>query len=424
VVGIESAQHWISIDRAADYGATLTAIRETIDDAYPGFNGVVQTYRTDLTKSLAPRATAPLAVRVQGLEREGLREQGQKVAKMLAEIPGIRNARVEGNPEVPQIQIKVDMAAASRVGLKPGDVRRAAATVFGGLEVGNLYEQQKVFEVVVWGAPEVRRSLSDVENLLIDTPADGYVRLADVAEVRMVPTPIAIEREGVSRRIHVYADIAGGNTSAIARQVRERLQKHEFPLEYHAVVLETRQASYWQALIGALAAAIGMYLILQACFRSWRLASLLASSIVAAVLGGLLLATLVTGGTVLLGSLLGCIAVLSLAVHHGIPLIQCYRRLEREQVEPFGPGLVVRGTRERLPAILTSAAAIAAAVLPFAVSGTIAGLEILHPMAVVVLGGLLVSVIIHLFLIPGLYLRIATPQPKGMPEVDGSEQYA
>jgi Cu/Ag efflux pump CusA len=134
---------------------------------------------------------------------------------------------------------------------------------------------------------------------------------------------------------------------------------------------------------------------------------------------------LVAGGTVFLGSLAGLVAVLGIAVRSGILLIKRYQRLEREEGEAFGPGLVVRGTRERLGPTLTSATATGFALLPMVALGDIAGLEILHPMAVVILGGLVVGTIINLFAIPALYLRFASAQPQPeTPAAYGSELHA
>jgi CzcA family heavy metal efflux pump len=425
VVNVESAQLWVSIDPKADYDRTFAAIRQAVQE-YPGVDSDVQTYLTDRVKAVLTKVGSPIVVRVQGPEREVLRREAEKVAKMLAGIPGIVNPRVEAEVETPQVEIKVDLAAAGRVGLKPGDIRRAAATVFAGLEVGNLFEQQKVFEIVVWGAPESRRSLTSIRELLINTSEEGHVRLGDVAEVRVVPTPAVIEREGVTRRIDIRADIAGRNIGAIARDVGERLQQAKFPFEYHAVLLgehAERSAEGWQTLITALAAAIGIYLLLQACFQSWRLASLVFVSLVVALAGGAL-ATFLAGGTVLLGSVAGGLAILAIAVRNGILLINRYQRLEWEEGEAFGPGLVLRGASERLGPILTSATAVGFALLPLVVLGNIAGLEILHPMAVAILGGLVASAIVSLFVLPALYLRLASPQPKReMPEALRSEQH-
>ena len=137
--------------------ATLAAIRQAAQE-YPGFDSDVQTYLSDRVKAVLTTAGAPIVVRVQGPEREVLRREAEKVAKI--SVGGSRcrqSARGGPTSRHPQIAITVDLAAAGRVGLKPGDIRRAAATVFAGLEVGNLFEQQKVFEVVVWGAPEFAR---------------------------------------------------------------------------------------------------------------------------------------------------------------------------------------------------------------------------------------------------------------------------
>ena len=426
VVNVDSAQLWVSIDPKADYERTFAAVRQAVQE-YPGVESDVQTYLSDRVKAVLTRPGAPIVVRVQGPDREVLRREAEKVAKMLAGIPGIVDPRVERGVEMPQVEIKVDLAAAGRVGLKPGDIRRAAATVFAGIEVGNLFEQQKVFEIVVWGAPEFRQSLSNIRELLINTPEEGYVRLGDLAEVSVVPTPAVIEREGVTRRIDIRADVASRDIGSIAKDVGQRLQEAKFPFEYHAVLLgehQERSAEAWRVFFTALAAAIGIYLLLQACFQSWRLASLVFIGLVVALAGGVL-ATFLAGGTVFLGSLAAGLAILAIAVRNGILLINRYQRLEWEEGEAFGPGLVLRGASERLGPILTSATAVAFATLPFVFLGNIAGLEILHPMAIAILGGVVACAIMSLFVLPALYLRLASPRPKPeMPEGLRSEQHA
>ena len=426
VVNVESAQLWVSIDPKADYDLTVAAVRQAVQE-YPGIDSDVETYLSDRVKAVLTRTDAPIVVRVQGPEREVLRREAEKVAKLLADIPGITNPRVESEVETPQVEIKVDLAAAGRVGLKPGDIRRAAATIFAGLEVGNLFEEQKIFEIVVWGAPESRQSLTNVRELLINTPEEGYVRLGDLAEVRVVPTPAVLEREDVTRRIDIRADVGGRSIASTAREVGERLREAKFPFEYHAVLLgehAERSAEGWRMFFIALAAAIGIYLLLQACFQSWRLAFLVFVSLILALAGGVL-AIFLAGGTVLLGSLAAGLAILAIAVRNGILLINRYQRLEWEEGESFGPRLVLRGASERLGPILTSATAIGFALLPFVVLGNIAGLEILHPMAVAILGGLLASTIVSLFVLPALYLRLASAQPKPeIPEGIRSEQHA
>ena len=132
----------------------------------------------------------------------------------------------------------------------------------------------------------------------------------------------------------------------------------------------------------------------------------------AALTGGVL-AVLAGGGIISLGSLVGFLAVLAIAARNGILLINHYQHLERNEGEPFGPELVVRGTRERFAPILMTAAATGLALLPLVILGNIAGLEIVHPMAVVILGGLVTSTLLNLFVVPALYLRFgSSPEPE------------
>jgi Cu/Ag efflux pump CusA len=422
VVGLESAQIWVSIDPDVAYDATLAAIRATVE-GYPGFDAEVQTYLTDKVREALTGADRSIVVRVEGPEREALRREADKVAQILSGIAGIANARVEGRSEAPHVQVEVDLAAAGQVGLKPGDVRRAVATVFAGLEVGHLFEEQKVFEVVVWGAPEARRSLTDLSELLIHSER-GYVRLADVAKVQVAPTPAVIEREGITRRVDIRADVAGRAIGSVAADVKERLQRVEFPREYHAVLLRDyaeRQAARWRIVVAALAAAAGIYLLLQACFQSWRLAAVFCLTLLAAPLGGIL-AMVAAGGGVFLGSLAGFFAVLGLAARNGILVVHRFQQLERHHGEALGPGLVVRGMRDRFWPVVTSATAIIAALLPVVALGDIAGLEIVHPMAVVIVGGVVTSAIVNLFVVPTVYLSAAARQPQV--QAYGREQHA
>jgi Cu/Ag efflux pump CusA len=177
-------------------------------------------------------------------------------------------------------------------------------------------------------------------------------------------------------------------------------------MEYYPAVLgETaeREAAEERLFGFALAAAIGILLLLQAAFRSWRLAWLFLLALPVALAGGVF-GALLDGGTVSLGSLMGFLAVLAIAVRHGVMLIQHYQYLEG-QGEPFGPSLVLRGTRERFAPILITAVTTAVAMVPLIALGKVAGLEIVHPIAVVILGGLVTATVFSLHVVPALYLR-------------------
>ena len=424
VVGMESAQIWVGLHGSADHTATLAALRQRVQD-YPGLDIKVGSYFSDKLRDLMMPAADEVVVRVQGLSRATLQGEAEKVKEMISGVAGLRNVRVGSQTEAAEIEIAVDLAEAGRVGLKPGDVRRAAATVFAGLEVGNLFEQQKVFEVVVWGTPESRRSLSNVKELLIDRPDGGHVRLADVAHVRIAPAPVVIEREGITRFLDVRADVAGRDIGSVISDVEGRLQKATFPLEHHAAVLrdgEERAATFWRVLIGAVIAASMIYLLVQVFVQSWRLAALFSLPLLAALAGGVL-GMVLGGGTVFLGSLAGLIAVLGMAARNGMLLLDRIQGLElSESAAGTRMEVVFRGARERLVPVVTSAAAIVAALLPIVFLGNVAGLEILHPAALVIITGVLASAVVNLFVVPALYVSFATSQPAK--HAVGGEQHA
>jgi Cu/Ag efflux pump CusA len=313
------------------------------------------------------------------------------------------------------VEIKVNLAAAERHGLKPGDVRRQTATVFAGLGVGSLYEAQKVFDVVVWGAPETRQSLTNIREFLLETPMGGRVRLGEVAEVRIAPTPTIIQHDAISRRIDVVANVhSGRGHGAVVREVNRRLQDVKFPLEYHAELkgeYVERQATQKRILDVVIAAALGIFLLLQAAFRSWRLAFVAFVTLPIALVGGAL-ATFAGGSTLSLGALIGFLALLGVTARSGILLLKHYQHLEQHGGEPFGPGLVLRGTREQCVPIVMTATTIGVALVPLVLFGAMTGIEIVHPMAIVILGGLVTSTLLTLFVVPALYLRFGrSPEP-------------
>lgn len=409
VVGMNSGELWLSLDPAADYDATLAAIRDVID-GYPGLDREVQTYQPErIGEALAgpdQEDLEDIVVRVYGHEFDVLREKALEVGQVISGIKGVVDARADVQAEEPQVEIEVNLDAAERHQIKPGDVRRQATTLLSGLQVGSLYEKQKVFDVVVWGVPEMRTNLTNIRELLIATPR-GHVPLEKLAEVRIVPSPVIIKRDSVSRFIDVDAKVDGRSLGAVAADIKGRLQQIKFPLEYHAEVLSEyaeRQAAHRRTLGFVVAVVVGMFLLLQAAFRSWRLAFVAILALPMA-LAGSVLAAFLGGGTLSLGSLFGFLTVLGIAVRNIIVMTSHFRHLTQHEGEAFGPGLVLRGAGERLAPILTTAATIVLAFLPAALLGEIAGLEIVHPMAVVILGGLVTSTVLNLFVAPVLYLR-------------------
>jgi Cu/Ag efflux pump CusA len=312
---------------------------------------------------------------------------------------------------IPFIEVKVNLAAAERHGLKPGDVLRASNSVMTGHEVSDIHRDGWVYDVQVWTIPEARENLTDVREMLIDTPGGGHVRLADVASVTVKPTPNMIQRENAHRRIDVKANVQGRDLGSVVADVERALEKVKLPLGFHAE-LQGEWAERKAAQKGlrwlAIVAAIGIFFLLETSFKSWRLAILSFVTLPSAFVGGVL-AAYMGDGVISLGSLVGFLTILGIAARNGIMLITHFQHLEQYEGEPFGPGLVLRGAKERLSPILMTALTTAFGLVPLVIAGSIPGHEIEHPLAVVVLGGLVTSTLLNLFIVPSLYLRFAKP---------------
>jgi len=407
VVGVHFGENWISVDPNADYEKTLAKIHEVVE-GYPGLYRDVQTYLKERIREVLTGAHEAVTVRVFGPDLKVLRHEAERIEAALKGTPGLKELHVALQTEIPQIDVEVDLAAAKQYGLKPGDVRRAAGVLVAGLEVGDIFRGGKAYDVQVWGVPEVRRSLSDVKNLLLDTPGRKQVRLADVADVRVTRTPNVVNRVNMQRSIDVGGNLDGTrDLGAVAKEVERRVKQMEFPLGYYPVLLGEyveRQAAQTRLHVFAALAMVLIFLLLHASSKSWKLAILTFVAFPTALVGGIIAAYL-GDGVISLGSLVGFLTVLGIASRNGIMMISHFQHLERYEGEQFGLSLVLRGARERLSPILMTALCAALALVPLVVAGNIAGHEIEYPMAIVILGGLVTSTLLNLFVIPALYLR-------------------
>jgi len=406
VVGIYFGENWISIDPDVDYDETVNKIQATVD-GYPGLYRDVLTYLKERIREVLTGTSETITVRIYGNELNILRNKANEVKEALEEIDGLVELHVELMEEIPQIEVKVDLEKAQKFGIKPGDVRRTAATLVAGEEVGDIHIAHRTYDVNVWSIPEARSDLTSIRNLLIDKPGGGNIRLQDVADVEIKPTPNVIKRENLKRRIDVGGNVRGRDLGEVADDVSEVLASIYFPHEYYPEVIgeyAERQAVASKMLIFAMLALIGIYFLLLTSFKSAKLAALSFLLLPSALVGGVL-AAYFGDGVISLGSLVGFLTVLGIAARNGILMINHFQHLEQFEGEVFGPKLVLRGAQERLAPILMTASTTGLALIPLVIAGNIPGHEIELPMAIVILGGLVTSTLLNLFIIPPLYLK-------------------
>ncbi|MDR6790676.1 CzcA family heavy metal efflux pump [Sphingomonas sp. BE138] len=406
VVGPNFTELWISLDESADYDASVKRIKEVVE-GYPGLYRDVLTYLRERIKEVLTGAGATIVVRIYGPDQAELRAAGARVRDAIGGIQGVSDLKLESQVLVPQIRIRPRPAELARLGLTAGEVRRQAQVLVAQAKVGEIYRDQRAFDVAVWGEPAVRNSVHALRDLMIQAPVTGApVRLGDIADIEIAPAPNEVKRENGQRRLDVTMNVAG-DLGTVAQAVDAAVAKVPFATGYHPQVLgeyaalKESRGRLWS--IGALCL-VGILLLVWMEFRSRRITALVAVSLPFALVGGVV-AVALTGGVLSLGSLVGFVTVIGIAARNGIMLLSHYQHLERQEGMTFGRELVLRGAEERLVPILMTAACAGLALVPLIVAGNAPGHEIEHPMAIVILGGLISSTALNLLLLPALYAR-------------------
>jgi len=407
IVNTNAGDLWVTIRPGADYNRTLTSIQGVVEGT-PGMSGAVSTYESDVMAGVLAGPPRTETVRVYGPDLGVLTGLASHIRSIMAGVSGLRQAHVITPVEQPTINVEVNLTKALDQGLAPGDVRREAGTLLSGLTVGNFFEQQKVFDVVVLADAADRSSLESIQNMPIDNGFGGQVRLGDVASVTISPEPTDIQHQAMSPYLDVTANLKG-NAGAVTALLNNRLSRMSFPLEYHAQLLAAGAAggSSTRSLITyALAALLGIILVAQAVLDSWRLAIIVMAAAMlptaAAAYGAAAM-----GYATSLGAIAGLLGVLALALRQAIGVAARIRRWPADDGQPSPAVLAARAAGTAFPT-LTCALVSAVMLAPFVLAGNVAGNELVRPAAVVILLGLAAATLVNLFVLPALCL-IAGP---------------
>ncbi|WP_167761861.1 efflux RND transporter permease subunit [Blastococcus sp. CT_GayMR19] len=412
VVDVDASEIWLTVDDAADYAETLAGVRSAVA-GYPGLRSTVRTYAEDRVAEVSATTGDQLVVRVSGEDYPTLQATAENVQEALKTVEGVISPQVEALVSQPTVSVQVDLAAAQVYGLRPGDVRREVSALVSGLTVGSLYEQQAIFDVVIWGGPQTRDNVEQMKEMLVHTPSGVPVRLGNVAAIDVSPTPTVVSHDGVRRSLDVTAEVRGRDAAEVAADATARLRQMTFEDEYLAEVLGDaveRADAERNVVLAAIAAAVVAFLLLQAGTNSWRgAATLFISAPLAA--GGALIGGYLVGGSWSIPVLAAIVAVVALAVRQSLVLVR------RAQVL-FGTGrgsdpadALRSAAREQAPPVIIAVLVTAALFVPAALMGGGAGLEILQPFAVALLFGLITSTLVVLFLVPSLFAAAGGLRP-------------
>jgi Cu/Ag efflux pump CusA len=373
-----------------------------------------------------------IAVKLYGRDIEELRDRGQDIAEVMAEIPGVVDLQIEPQVDIPQVRVTIRRQEAARYGLAPADVAKALETALQGRTVSQVLEGQRVFDLVVWFDEQARNNIDAIRSTLISTPDGSRVALGSVADVIATQGPNTINRENVQRRIVMQCNTAGRDLVSVVRDIQAAVDEKIKPLlqdgyfvEYGGQFEARQDANRRLLLLGSLATA-GVFLLLYKCLASWQAALQVMANIPQAAMGSVIALLLVNrpaaeslagaawwevpgiwiGATDLsVAHWVGFITLIGIVSRNGIMMISHYIHLMKYEGEVFGEQMIIRGSLERLAPVLMTALTTMIGLVPLAMGAGQTGKEILHPVAVVVIGGLLMSTVLDQVVTPALFFK-------------------
>ncbi len=377
---------------------------------------------------------AQIAVKVFGTDLQELRIAAQDAFTEMSQVPGVVDLQMEPQVEIPQVRLQVQREAAARHGLAPGDVATLLETAYKGQVVSQVLDDDRYFQMMVWFDEESRSDPEVIGQTILDTPSGRKVALSEVAEVLDTTGPNTINREHVRRRIVVFCNVEGRDLVSVVRDIRQRLlplegRLRELPGNYYVELggqFEAQQDANFRLLVLGSASVIGVFLLLCKCLESWRAALQVLVNIPLAAMGSVITLLIVNQPTaealaagpwwdwprVWIGATslsvahwVGFITLIGIVSRNGIMMISHYIHLMQHEGEPFGEAMIIRGTLERLAPVMMTACTSFIGLLPLLFGAGQTGKEILHPLALVVFGGMLTSTLLDQLVTPALFYK-------------------
>jgi len=398
----------------AEQRRVLNEIRQRLggEGQAAGFAGLYFGVNTFLTERIGETVSgfpADVVVNLYGNQLDALDQDSRRVAALMSQLPGARDVQVLAPPGAPELSIQLRPESLARHGLTAGAVMDAVQLAYGGLEVGQIHADGVTTPLVVVLAPEARRDVSQVGNLVLRNAQGRQLELRDVADVTLTQGRAKILRDGARRVQTVTANVARGHD---AEQFVSQLQRRlgaELKLSsgVHAEVTGAAQAqaaARAELLRVSLLSCVGVAALLLLAFGSLRHLALIFINLPFALVGGVA-AVLATGGLMSLGSVVGFVTLFGITLRNSIMLVSHYQHLVETEGMPWNQDTALQGALERLPSILMTALVTAIGLAPLALGSTEPGREIEGPMATIIVGGLVSSTLLNLLVLPTVLLR-------------------
>ncbi|NLN31418.1 MAG: efflux RND transporter permease subunit, partial [Bacteroidales bacterium] len=348
--------------------------------------------------------SANIAIKLFGTDLNKMFSTANEIKSVITGIDGLVDVNVEQQIEVPQIQIRANREMLLRYGIPIGEFTDFTDLAFSGEKLGDIYEGQRSFDLTLRLNSDYTESLDGIKTALIDTYDGKKVPLEELADIVSATGPSSISRENVRRKIVISANVAGRDLRSVVNEIQENIDsKVHLPADYwleYGGQFESEARASRTLLFTSVAALFIIFLLLYLEFRNFRLAGIILLNLPLALIGGVFAIGL-TSGVLSIPAIIGFITLFGVATRNGILLVSNYRRLAGRGV-PLKE-TIVRGSADRLNAILMTALTAALALVPLALKGDLSGNEIQSPMAKVILGGLLTSTLLNIYIVPIVY---------------------
>jgi CzcA family heavy metal efflux pump len=387
--------------------AILDEIRDVLE-TFPGINSEVNTFLTERIDETISGYTSPVVVNIYGKNLDDLDQKAQQIAAVMNDIEGAADIQLRAPPGEPQLEVRLNLDKLAYWGLKPLEVMQTVRTGFEGAVVGQVYEGNQVFDVVVVLPAEQRQQPQDVKDLPIKTPDGVMLRLQDVATVQQVSGRYMILHAGAQRLQTVTCNVSGRDLTSFFAELKQRVHEEvEFPADIYpeftgAAVAQAQSRE--DLIVHSTLAGIAVLLLLYMALQSLRNMLLVLINLPFSLVGGVV-AVLMTGGVLSIGSLVGFVTLFGITLRNAIMLVSHYQHLVVDEGEQWNAETAIRGAQERLPSILITALVTALAMLPIALNSDSPGREIMGPMASIIIGGLISSTVLNLVVLPSIMLR-------------------
>jgi len=391
-------------------GEITDEIRERLSSKnLPGTFSVISGPLKDRIGHMLSGVPAKVAVKIFGPDLETLRSIGTDIQELCKEIPGLETASIEQQAPIPQLRIEVDRDRALAYNFRPAAVNEQLSTLLGGATVAELFEGERSIDMVMRLPESWRESPKNLHELMLTNDDGRRVPLKTIAEIRNAKGPNVIKRENTRRRFVVSINPTGSDLESmittLQKQIDEKVMTQERYKEYDVSIegeyqaQKNASATIFKATCVVL---LVIALLLYTYFGTMTFAFQVLCDIPLALVGGLVF-TWMTINNISIATLVGFIAVAGIAARNSIMLISHYLHLMKHEGEDFTREMIIRGTQERLVPVLMTALSAGLALIPLVIAGDQPGKEILHPVAIVITGGLVSSTILGLAVTPAFF---------------------